>query len=279
MDEKGSGASGIYRNYDAVFKDAMTLFKGKTLDFLGLGNFPEIEEVLGTEQAELSVISEFSELNFGLADGRGAHAEMEVDITKPDLYRFCSYNVHSSRTHKREFITVIFTLKTPAHTCIDTECLKFTPVIVDCSQKDADAGLEELKTKIRNGEPVNELSLIYLPLFKSKSLRPVELLKEAALLVRELNAEETMKQKILALMLVVSNKVVNADELEKIWKEHGKMMNLKIFDVVRKDGLEEGLERGAVNMLKKNYPAEEVASVMGISLEKVLSLKREAALS
>jgi hypothetical protein len=31
-------------NYDAVFKEAMTLFKGKALDFLGLSDLGTIEE-------------------------------------------------------------------------------------------------------------------------------------------------------------------------------------------------------------------------------------------
>jgi hypothetical protein len=39
----------IHMNYDAVLKDALTLFKDKTLEFLGLHDIPPITEPLNTE--------------------------------------------------------------------------------------------------------------------------------------------------------------------------------------------------------------------------------------
>ena len=35
-ESEGTDGSSYWQNQDAVFKDAATLFKGKTLDFLGL---------------------------------------------------------------------------------------------------------------------------------------------------------------------------------------------------------------------------------------------------
>ena len=63
-----------HANYDAVFKDAMTLFKGKALDFFGLPGDMRINESLRTEKKEVRVATEFSDLTFRLSDGRGFHA-------------------------------------------------------------------------------------------------------------------------------------------------------------------------------------------------------------
>ena len=64
----------VYANYDAVFKDAVTLFSDKALDFFGLPGDTKIQEPLRTEHKEVRVDAEFSDLTFSLSDGRGLHA-------------------------------------------------------------------------------------------------------------------------------------------------------------------------------------------------------------
>ena len=65
----------IPMNYDRVFKNAVTVFKDKTLDFLGLHDIAPISEPLRTENVEIIVKSELADLTFSLKDGRGINFE------------------------------------------------------------------------------------------------------------------------------------------------------------------------------------------------------------
>ena len=157
--------------------------------------------MLSAEIAEIIAKSESADLVFGLFDRRGLHLDMEADISKDDLLRFCIYNVDLTRNHKREFITVILTVNPPKHRTIESEVLSFKPIIVELQEKDADAALADIREKIKNNEPVNELLLAYLPLFKSKYLTPAGLIKEVLPLIKSSNLDEATQQKIAALML------------------------------------------------------------------------------
>ena len=55
------GISDIYQNYDAVFKDAMALFKDKSLEFFGLDKSLVIEAPLKTETKEIAVTTSHSD--------------------------------------------------------------------------------------------------------------------------------------------------------------------------------------------------------------------------
>jgi len=98
-----------HTNADLVFKESMTIFKGKVLDFLGLTNLAPI-----------------------------------------------------------------------------TEQMDFKPIIIQCSQIDADAMLAKLKADIAAGTSINELEAIYLPLFHSKNLTPTGLFAESVDIIKSM---------------------------------------------------------------------------------------------
>ena len=175
----------VHKNYDSVFKEAMALFKDKTLDFLGLHGIAPITEPLGTENVQVEIRSEFLDLTFALQDGHGAHFEEEVELLRD----------------KREFITVIFVKEPTGIKEFRTEQLSFAPIIVQCSKIDADAMLKKLKKSVAGHEPINELELIYLPLFYSEKYSPTELFKESTTLIKEMQIEDNKKMKILALLV------------------------------------------------------------------------------
>jgi len=132
--ESESKIQEIDKNYDAVFKDALFLFKNNALDFFGLSGDITIGEPLRTETKEIHVEWEFSDLTFRLSDGTGSHAEEEVSLSKNDLLRFCAYHVNLMRTYNIDFTTVIFVKNSPKHLMIDSNALKFNPVIIDCNR-------------------------------------------------------------------------------------------------------------------------------------------------
>ena len=68
-------------------------YQDKALDFLGLTGIAPIKEPLRTENVEIEIKIEFSDLTFGTQDGLGLHLENEIDLSVDDMLRFCSYNV------------------------------------------------------------------------------------------------------------------------------------------------------------------------------------------
>jgi hypothetical protein len=165
---------------------------------------------------------------------------------------------------------------------LDWEQLKFTPIIIDCSTVDADAILAKLRRAMAEGAPVNELELIYLPLFHSKTLTPTGLFKESLALTKQLQTDDRLKQKICALSILLAGKVVGPSDLEEGWKEV-KLMGNKILEFAvsqgRKAGRLEGVVEGVVEgkalekestarkMHTKGYAPQEIFELTGIDPE------------
>jgi hypothetical protein len=258
----------VHKNYDAVFKEAMVLFKDKTLDFLGLHGIAPISEPLRTENVQIEINSEFLDLTFGLQDGKGAHFEEEVDLSRDDMLRFGSYHLGLSRVYKRDFITVIFVKNPTSIKELRTEQISFTPIIVQCSEFDADAILDRLKKSVADGEAINELELIYLPLFRSSKYSPTELFRESAALVKALQVEDNRRIKVAALLYALAGKVVETTELDKFWEEV-KVMGNKIIEYAENYGMKMKMEETARKMLDKGYDLNEIIEITGIGSERL----------
>lgn len=89
---------------------------------------------------------------------------------------------------------------------------------VDFSEKNGDLKLKELQEKIKDGIEINELELIFLPLMKS-NLEKVNLVREVVKLEVSLNKAQVIKEKLTAITLVMADKLIRRDELEKIWED------------------------------------------------------------
>jgi len=143
-----------HTNYDLGFKEAVSLFKDKALDFFGIDELASIAEPLATESVQVEIKSLFRDLVFAAKDeSRGFHFEEEVVLCIDDLWRFLDYNVSLYRIHKRVFDTVIFVKEPTDLIGIDEDRLTFKPIIVQCSKIDADIMLSELKKDIKGGKP------------------------------------------------------------------------------------------------------------------------------
>lgn len=266
----------IHKNYDSVFKDAMVLFKDKTLEFLGLHGIAPITEPLSTEIVRVEVNSEILDLTFGLQDKRGLHLEEEVNLSYDDMLRFGSYHLELSRVYKREFITVIFVKEPATINEIRTEQFIFTPIIVQCSEVDADEILVRLKKGIAEGKPINELELIYLPLFSSKQYTATELFKETTALINEMKVEDNLKRKIAALSIVLASKVVEKTVLEKYIEELRRMGNviIEVFEEYgKKMGREENREETAKKMLADKLDPLDIMKYTGIDSDQLRRIR------
>ena len=264
----------IWQNYDAVLKDAVTMFKDKSLDFFGLPKEITVTEPLKTETKEIEVKSEFADLTFKLSNGKGLHLESEAALSVEDMFRFCRYHINLIQTYGFDFTTVILVKDAHNIKSLDYKMLKFTPLIVNCREYDGDSILAKLKEQVEKGEEINELEVIYLPLFGSEKYTVVELLMESLHLINASNMEERQKLKVSALTLVLSNKIVDKDVLEELWRRI-KMMGVKILDYAieqtMKEGLEKGREQGEKRGLEKGEKIGKVKLLLedGFTKEKI----------
>ena len=231
------------QNYDAVFKDSFTLFRNKSLRFLGIDSDARIIEVLSTEKRVVRVDTEFSDLTFLTDDGLGLHIEEETDIDRGDLYRFCGYQVDLTQRHGRDFHTVILTFKKPTVRKIVTQTLIFKPMIVDLSERDAGKVFERLRRQIADAEEVNELDLVFLPVCHSDTETVAQLLEKGVGLAAKL----PQATKIVGLMLMLSDRLVDKAELKRVWEEFMNYSKLKVFQVAEEIGEEKGIERGKLD--------------------------------
>ena len=264
----------IHMNYDSVFKEAMVLYKNKALDFLGLTGIAEITEPLMTKSVEIEVRVAIRDLTFGLSDGKGTNFENEVDLSRDDLLRFGSYNLWLSRAYKREFITVIFVKNPTKITELRTEQLHFKPIIVQCSEINADEMLEDLRKDIAEGKSINELKLVYLPLFSSAKLNPNELFKEGAKLIKKMQVDDDRKMKMYALSIVLASKVVDKVTIQAVLEEVKKLGNV-ILEVSEAMGERRKMEEIVRNMLNMNYKLSDIIKITGIEAERLIEIQEE----
>jgi hypothetical protein len=274
-----------HTNYDLGFKEAITLFKDKTLDFFGVAELASIiSEPLATESVQVEIKSLFRDLVFASHDeGRGFHFEEEVHLTLEDLWRFLDYNVSLYRIHKRIFDTVIFVKEPTDIVGIDEDRLTFKPIIVQCSDIDADDMLAELKRDIKDGKPINELKLIYLPLFRS-TLNADDLFLESARLIHDMKVADSLKRKIIALSILIAGKVVDQDILNKVYREVKTMYSDNvILRVAENYGAERKVEEIARKMLAKGMDTLDVMDFTGLTTEQIRemreSMSKEAVLA
>ena len=267
-DEKSAIIDDIWQNYDTVFKDAVSMFKDKSLDFFGLPKDITILEPLKTETKEITVKSEFADLTFKLSNGKGLHFESETALSKDDLFRFCEYHIDLIRTYGFDFKTVIFVKDSHSQESLNYEMLMFTPIVINCGEYNADLILSNLKEQAVKGEKLNELEVIYLPLFKSERYNPEELLMESIRLINAAQIDNNQKRKISALTIVLSNKLVDANKLEELWRELV-MMNIKILDYAEKKGEEKGIEKGEKKAEERMKHIKELFSKNNLSPKEI----------
>ena len=263
-----------HRNYDLGFKEAMTLFKDKALDFFGIDGIDIITESLATESVEVEVKSLFRDLVFATSKGKGLHFEEEIALSEDDLWRFLDYNVSLYRIHKRVFDTVIFVKESTTLAGIDHERLTFKPIIVQCANIDADAMLEELKRDIGDGKLVNELKLVYLPLFHGKNLDATGLFLESTKLIRSMKVENQFKQKVLSLAVLIAGKVVDPKVLNQIYEEVRLMgTGNVILDVAEEYGAKRNMEEVARKMLSDNLDILDIIKYTGIDADRLRDIR------
>jgi len=231
-------------NYDFVFKDSFNLFKHDIADFLKV-EMPGIASYLETEFTEVETNTERMDLNFKLEDGSILHLEEEIEVSVDDLIRFASYDLKLYNRYRDRIRTIILCIKgyPASEAAFDAGSLGYNTIVVNMSDKDGKEKLKELKEKIENKEEINYLDLIFLPLMNSDQ-KIVERVKETIELEEKLEIDQNLKDNIVALTFVLSDKFLTEDEISEIWRDYKMVKILKYAE-------EQGEKNEAREMLKK----------------------------
>ena len=128
---------------------------------------------------------------------------------------------------------------------------------------------EELSGKVARGEEISELDLVFLPMCGSKTKTTAELLEQGIRLAAQLPSR---KEKIAGLMLTLTDKLVEKEELKKIREEFMDMTKLKVFQVAE----EAAIEKMALAMMREGIAISLVSKVTGLSPEALQKLAAKA---
>ncbi|PWR75581.1 DUF4351 domain-containing protein [Methanospirillum stamsii] len=219
---------------------------------------------------------EFVDLIFRLENGDILHIEEQTSLTEEDLIRFAHYDLRIFSKYHVRIHTVILS---PACSkkdsfFIDTGCLHYTVTHQIIRGRNADEALERIKKEVANGNPVNELELIFVPLMESR-LPVQDLLFETIKLEKQIK-DENLKNKVIALTMVMSNRLVEAYLIEKIWEEIKMLKILKYAeDKGKEQGIVIGIEQGIEQGLEKGRTEEKLALIERLLVKKFGPLPKD----
>ena len=243
-------------NYDFVFKDSFNLFKDNIADFLKV-DLPGVVSYLETEFTEIETNTEKMDLNFTLEDGSILHLEEEIEISVDDLIRFASYDLKLYNRYRDNIRTIILCIKGYPASKAGFNCssLSYNTTVVNMSDKNGKEKMKELKEKIENKKQINYLDLIFLPLMNSDETI-VKRVKKTIGLEEKLEVDQNLKNKIVALTIVLSDKFLNNQDMSELWGEY-KMV--KFFKYVEEQGEEQGERKLFKKLVKGNFECSDEA--------------------
>ena len=243
-------------NYDFVFKDSFNLFKDNIADFLKV-DLPGVVSYLETEFTEIETNAEKMDLNFTLEDGSILHLEEEIEISVDDLIRFASYDLKLYNRYRDNIRTIILCIKGYPSSKAGFNCssLSYNTTVVNMSDKNGKEKMKEIKEKIENKEQINYLDLIFLPLMNSDETM-VKRVKKTIGLQEKLEVDQNLKNKIVALTIVLSDKFLNNQDISELWGEY---RMVKFFKYVEEQGEEQGERKLFKKLVKGNFEGSDEA--------------------
>jgi len=269
-----------HHNQDKVLKESFALFKGRSLDFLDSNLSGEVTEILNTEITETTTKKAYADNALKLSTGNGVHHEWEVDISEDDIMRIGSYHIDLSRMHKISFTTVIITAQPPRHTGYTSPSMTFTPKIINLKDRDADKTLTEIDNKLKSGkhEEINELEIIYLPLYSSVSGKTTADLLDIAIKLtpQVVKNDEKKRGKLQDLLFLLTGSFIGDNELNKIVEANMRILeDTTASRVFEARGRKQEKENIAINMLQDGDDFTKIARNTGLNMERIEELAKE----
>jgi hypothetical protein len=275
------------QNYDIILKWLAEEFRGKTLKILGIET-GQIIDVFTTEPIRLPLKAE--RLDIIVLDDIGYyyHIEEQRNMTKADLYRFASSHFFLAKKYEKKLKDIILFSGVPytGDGFIETLSGKYEPEMINMTDRNGKERLGQIKQTVLQGKTENLLELVFIPLYGiSEDDAPEELIVELLDYETSLFHQGLLSKRLVAATMIMSNKVISKDLLNKYWEE---LQMYDIFELAHEKGMEKGMEKGRtqhaqevlLDVLNESIgavPPKIIDSVYQISREDVLnSLVRQA---
>ncbi|MCL2015070.1 MAG: hypothetical protein FWG68_02355, partial [Defluviitaleaceae bacterium] len=185
---------------------------------------------------------------------------------------------------------VILTLEQPKLTEYISESITFKPIIICLKERDADEALQNLQAQLKKGEPINELELIYLPLYNSKSGKTRLDLAINAVSLTDKISQKKLQNKLQGMLLMQLVNYLTKNEMKKLLEECAMILEgkpaLEAFEeffgekyksegiaIGTAIGLAQGATQIAVEMLKDGMNVQKISSLINKPIEWVQELQ------
>ena len=236
-------------NYDAIVTWFANIFRGKTLEIIGIKTDP-IKNVCSYKPVNIIVSSGMVDIILEDISGNCYHLEEQRNMTEKDLYRFAGYHFSAASewNDKVQDILLVSGTSYTGKRKIETPNGTYHPKIIDFTTKDGFKRLEEIKIAAEDGNTDVLLELIFVPLYGKKNNK--QLAQSVIEFELSLCKRNKLSELILAATLIMSNKILDTETLAQIWRE---LKMIDIFAYAHEKGREEGLERGLEKGIEKGH--------------------------
>ena len=210
-----------------------------------------IEEAFGFEPADIAVRT--GRVDLMLRDENGAywHIEEQRNLKKADMYRFAAYHFTGAKQWGAGLTDIILASGEVSFKgdALVTGSGRYTPMIIDFSERDGRRRLEEIRSAVERGEFRNWLELVFLPLYgKETGKRRSAMVEEMLGFEIELFRAEKISERLLAAAIVMSNKMVD----QKFFEDNLEVLKMiDVIDVAREHGIKEGRTLGSLETSRK----------------------------
>lgn len=291
-----------YQNKDITSKVLAECFKGKTFKVYGL-DLPEIRRVLPTNLPTVKANELRLDNLFELADGTVAIVDYESEYKKEDKIKYLNYLTGIANRYAKENqdcpvlrMIVIYTGDIKRGQTSDRYDIGAVRVKLEqafLSELDSHEIFRHLKEKVERNELLDDeemMELIIQPLSYRKREEKEAQIRETVKLAAQI---QDRGQQLFALsgILVFADKVIDMETANKIRRAIEMTQVARIFEEEKQQALTQALsqaekkhkeekERNArqivIRMIKKNYPTEEIVSlVSSFSQDDIEALRKE----
>lgn len=269
-----------YQNKDITSKLLAENFKGKTFRVYGL-DIPDIKRALPTNIPVIQAHELRLDNLFELVDGTAAIVDYESEYSKKDKIKYLNYITGTANRYVKEKrdcpmlrMIVIYTGDIKRDQ-IEEEyhigAIKLKIEAACLSELDAQTILTRLKQKVERKERFTDeelMEFIILPLSYIKIEEKEEKIRETVELAAKIPDRQ---QQIFALagIAVFTDKIIDKETAGKIRRMIEMTQIAQIFEEEKQQALQQAAEsyemekrQTVIKMLKKNYPIEEIISLM-----------------
>lgn len=239
----------LTQHEDAAMKTAIRYLSEEGLEFFNISG--EVKGIAPTESVHLELKKLYQDFNLIMMDGSWKHFEFQSsDKGIKDLKRFRSYEAVTSQQNDIPVTTYVLysgNIKNPVTEFTEgINTYRVVPLILQ--DYDAETYFSELTEKIKNKRKLEKKDLVPLalcPLMGGDTTQKERIKKAFEILKDATGLEETVVQKIEAVVYTMASKFLKEEEMEEI-KEGLKMTKLgqMLWDSGKQDGMALGMQRG-----------------------------------